>query len=358
MSTKYAYMDKIVLFLSCSIIYLAQGSVTLSVLPLLTALTITCFLIIYEEKTLYRLCLYALYFFLSLYFLDLVYFLPLIIYDLMNERNKLLFLLPLLPFTQFVTRFGIIESILIVIVFVIAVFIRYKSSDIVSFKSRYYRLVDDTKELTLQLDQNNKELLQRQDNDIYIATLNERNRIAREIHDHVGHQLSSAILQLGALMAICKDDNTKNNLIELKKTLNIGMDNIRQSVHNLYDTSIDLNEKLKEIIQGFTFCQVNYDNSIHLVPTQQQCYAILAIVKESFSNIIKHSNATEVKVILKEHPSMYQVIIHDNGTIPQINLDHGIGLKNMEQRVTLLHGHFQLRTTQGFEIFLSLPKEF
>jgi len=135
------------------------------------------------------------------------------------------------------------------------------------------------------------------------------------------------------------------------------MDNIRQSVHDLYDTSINLDAKLSEIIQSFTFCSVEYDNSLSTAPEQKQCYALIAIVKESFSNIIKHSNATKVSVVLKEHPSLYQLIIHDNGSINDFNPDTGIGLKNMEQRIENLNGHFQVRTTDGFEIFISLPKE-
>jgi len=224
MASKYEYMDRIVLFISCSFIYLAFHNSTLSVLPMLAALSIGCFLIVFDKKILFRMVLYAIYLLLSIYFLDMVYFIPLIVYDLMNEQQKLLFVLPLLPLSQFILNYGFYESLIIVIVFVIAVFIRFKSTDIVGYKARYYHLIDDTKELTLQLNQTNKDLIDKQDNDIYIATLDERNRIAREIHDHVGHQLSSAILQLGALMALSKDESIKEHLIELNKTLNTGMD--------------------------------------------------------------------------------------------------------------------------------------
>lgn len=357
MPSKYEYMDRIVLFLSCSFIYLAFHNIILSVLPLLAAISISCFLILFNKNVLSRMVLYVIYLLLSIYFLDMVYFIPLIMYDLMNEQQKLLLVLPLIPVSQFVLSYGFIESLLIIIVFIIAIFIRFKSIDIVSYKSKYYRLMDDTKELTLQLSQTNKDLIEKQDNDIYIATLNERNRIAREIHDHVGHQLSSSILQLGAIMAISKEVSIKEPLITLRTTLNTGMDNIRQSVHDLYDTSIDLDSKLNKLIQSFTFCSIEYDNGLFTSPEQKQCYAILAIVKESFSNIIKHSDATKVSVFLKEHPSLYQIIIHDNGSVIDFNPDHGIGLKNMEQRIEHLNGHFQIRINNGFEIFISLPKE-
>lgn len=63
---------------------------------------------------------------------------------------------------------------------------------------------DTDTELKLVMEQRNRELLEKQDNEIYLATLRERNRIAREIHDNVGHMLSRSILQVGALATIVR----------------------------------------------------------------------------------------------------------------------------------------------------------
>ena len=60
------------------------------------------------------------------------------------------------------------------------------------------------------MEQKNKELLEKQDYEIQVATLNERNRIAREIHDSVGHLLSRSILQLGALKAVHRQEPELN----------------------------------------------------------------------------------------------------------------------------------------------------
>jgi signal transduction histidine kinase len=357
MKTNYELFDKIILFISCTFIYLSFFNNTLSVLPILIALTLTCFLIIFDKRVMIRLILYLLFVAISLYNQDLVFFIPLIAYDLFNEENKFLYILPLIPLSQFILNFGLLDSMLVIVVFVVAVFIRFKSIDIIGYKKKYYDVIDTSKELSLKLNEQNKDLIEKQDNEIFIATLNERNRIAREIHDHVGHQLSSAILQLGALMAICKDESTKSNLLELKKTLDIGMDNIRQSVHNLYDTSIDLNEALIDIIDHFNYCTVTYDNTLQLRPTQKQCYALIAIVKEALSNVMKHSNGTHVSIILREHPQLYQLIIHDNGTQVNPLTDEGIGLKNMAQRIEVFKGHLDIKTNNGFEIFISFPKE-
>ncbi len=356
MRNHFDYMDKIVLFICCTVIYQAMKTSELSVIPLLIAVAFTSFLMVFEHKPFLRYFLYVFFIVISFFYKDVIFFIPLIIYDLMDEPLRYLYALPLLPLSDFFLNHSLIEAFLIFIVIMLAVFIRLKSKDILGYKARYFHLLDTTKELSLKLEQQNQDLIDKQDHEIHIATLNERNRIAREIHDHVGHQLSSALLQIGALMATCKDPDQLIRLDGLKNTLNLGMDNIRDSIHNLYDHAIDLDAQLTEVIDHFAFCRVVYHNTILEPPNQKQSYAIISIVKEALSNIIKHAQATEVTLLLREHPSMYQLIIHDNGHVADYNPDHGIGLKNMTQRVEILKGHIQIRTQNGFEVFVSLPK--
>ena len=71
--------------------------------------------------------------------------------------------------------------------------------------------------------------MEKQETEVHLATLKERNRIAREIHDNVGHMLSRSILQLGALKALNHDSSLSAPLSELHKTLNTAMDSIRTS---------------------------------------------------------------------------------------------------------------------------------
>lgn len=356
MKNHYDYMDKIVLFICCTVIYQAMKISELSVIPLLIAVTITSFLMVFEHKPFIRYFLYILFIVITLLYKDAIFFIPLIIYDLIDEPSRYIYVLPLLPLSDFFLTHSLIEAFLIFIVIMLAIFIRLKSKDILGYKAKYFLLLDTTKELSLKLEQQNQDLIDKQDHEVHIATLNERNRIAREIHDHVGHQLSSSLLQIGALIATCKDQDQFIRLEGLKKTLSLGMDNIRDSIHDLYARAIDLDAQLTEIFDNFVFCKVIYHNTIIEPPNQKQSYAFISIVKEALSNIIKHAQATEVTILLKEHPSLYQLIIHDNGKVADFNPDHGIGLKNMAQRVELLKGHIQVRTQNGFEVFISLPK--
>jgi signal transduction histidine kinase len=134
------------------------------------------------------------------------------------------------------------------------------------------------------------------------------------------------------------------------------MDSIRKSVHDLREQSIDLKNEIRFITDNFTFCPVDLQYDIQSGPEKNLKYCFIAITKEALANIIKHSNATQAYVILREHPALYQLIIKDNGTKAQIADNEGIGLKNISDRVAAFNGNFNINTSDGFEIFISIPK--
>ena len=220
----------------------------------------------------------------------------------------------------------------------------------------YRELRDQSWETSLYLESKNKDLMEKQDYEIRLATLNERNRIAREIHDNVGHMLSRSILQVGALMAVCRDDSLNPELSALKSTLTDAMDSIRKSVHDLHDDSINLHDTLTAILSAYKFCPVRLDDGIESIPPAPVRYCFSAIVREALSNTARHSDATQVTVTLREHPALYQLLIRDNGTKNPPASSNGIGLSNMAERVASLGGHFRTDFKNGFHIFISIPK--
>lgn len=225
--------------------------------------------------------------------------------------------------------------------------------------AKYKKTRDDSTELNLLLKEKNQNLLEKQDYEIYTATLRERNRIAREIHDNVGHMLSRSILVTGAMKAVNKDEILKEPLEQLEVTLNTAMDNVRESVHDLHDESVDLRDVLNSIVGDFTFCKASVDYDMGYEVPREIKYSFISIVKEALNNIVKHSNADKVYIIVREHPGMYQLIIEDNGTKRENTPENekGIGLMNMRERVSLLKGAIQIQQIRGFRIFISVPKK-
>lgn len=121
------------------------------------------------------------------------------------------------------------------------------------------KTVDSGEEKALLLSEKNKALAEKQNSEIYAATLRERNRIAREIHDNVGHVLSRTILLTGAARAINKDQNLDSLLKGLDNSLNSAMDSIRSSVHDLHDDAVNLQETIKGIITDIKIENVEFE---------------------------------------------------------------------------------------------------
>lgn len=199
-------------------------------------------------------------------------------------------------------------------------------------------------------------MVQNQDAEIQMATLSERNRIAREIHDNVGHLLSRCILQLGAIAMVHKNETVSEELKPVQDGLNESMNSIRNSVHNLHNESLDLKKSLENLIEANSDFQTDFEYDVENELPMKVKYCIIAVITESYHNAVKHSNGNKVDLIIREHPGFCQVVFSDNGTNAKLK-ENGIGLHNMEERVRELKGTISFSTDNGFKIFISIPKE-
>lgn len=204
----------------------------------------------------------------------------------------------------------------------------------------------------------NRELMEKQDYEVRLATLNERNRIAREIHDNVGHLLTRSILQVSALQVVVRqDEELCRELNGVKDSLSSAMDSIRRSIHDLHEESIDLRMQLLALTEAFSFCPVKLRYDAGELPKDVK-YCFIAITREALSNIAKHSGATQAEVSVLEHPALVQLVVQDNGVRRGVRDRAGIGLQNMRDRVEAFHGVFRAEQAgEGFRIFISIPKE-
>ena len=284
-------------------------------------------------------------------------FLPLLLYDILEQKLYVL----AVPVAAGILRLGSSGAEMAVYLLMGAaasVLLEKRNAELKAREEKLRQIRDDSEEKNLLLKEKNKDLLEKQDYEIYTAILKERNRIAREIHDNVGHVLSRTILMTGALKAVNHDTSLSEPLVQLEHSLNQAMDSVRDSVHDIHDDSIDLKKVTESLISEFRFCPVHleYDMELYVPKTVKYCF--LSILKEALVNVSKHSNATEVHVLMREHPALYQLRIRDNGNGGnQKSGSGGIGLKNMEERVKNLHGNLQMDREKGFGIFITIPKE-
>lgn len=316
---------------------------------------------------------YVIFGFSSLWIPDLLLFFPLLLYQTLSAG-----LFPLavveFPFWGLLAfRFHKFPEFLClagIFGFILAFFLWSHTRQYEILTRNFRQSRDDSEEHALLLSEKNKALLEKRDYEIYAATLRERNRIAREIHDNVGHVLSRSILMTAACKTINKDESLDPLLGNLEESLNGAMNSIRSSVHDLHDDAVNLEDAIKGLVKDFSFCPVTltYDMS-RQVPREVK-YSLISITKEGLSNVMRHSNADSVNILLREHPALYQLCIEDNGTlgskIPDIQTDAdsnkmetvsgGMGLSNIRDRVKALGGTVQITQEKGFRIFVTIPK--
>ena len=361
-------IDKIVLLISCVIIYLTQDNSGFTIIPIILTIIFGCLFYYYED---YRLKLAGIivYLLLCLIFPKYIILLPVLLYDIANTKFQfILLLMPILCAINY-KHYNILVIALLAVLLAFSYLLKFKTDRLNKMQKEYNELRDSSAEVSLRLKEKTQSLIQNQVYEINLATLNERNRISRELHDSIGHLLSRALLQVGALLTISGDEAVSEGLTMLKESLSGGMDQIRSSIHNMYDDSIDMYQQIQKLVKDFSFCHLDYSYDITTQPSLQLKQSFISIVKEALANIMRHSDATKASIILREHPAIYQLIIQDNGTIKasdqlmkQIesrNFDEGMegmGLHNIAERVNSFGGILNISIENGFKIFISIPK--
>lgn len=348
-------IDKTILWIFGILLAIQLKDSLISVLIVLVAL-IAGAATIYAGNRKVIVGIWAVYLLLCILEPAFTYFLPLLFYD--SGRYRVYpGAIGLIPMCFAGEIYGRWELALWLLISVLAVMMATKTKRLETLRSDIIHLRDTSTELNLLMSERNRELMEKQDYEIHLATLRERNRIAREIHDNVGHMLSRSILQMGALSTVYKEEPIHQQLISVNDSLNMAMNNIRESVHDLHDDAIDLKqavlEATREMRENYHF-RFEYDMAEPIPRKVKYCF--IATVKEAMSNIVKHSNADKIQVIFREHPGFYQLSIEDNGTLVDKNREPGIGLINMRERVEALNGRIHIHTEKGFKIQITIQK--
>ena len=305
--------------------------------------------------------LFFLFLGVSFFFPKLVLFFPVLLYHMIRfqiSRGMIIIAILFLPFYK--NEFPIHIFLLYYVLCLLSVFLCWQMAQINELIVTLLQARDYSEETRLSLRKKNKDLLEKQDYEIHLATLRERNRIAREIHDHVGHMLSRCILQTGALTMVHEEEPLHSQLASIGETLDAAMNNIRESVHDLHDDSVDLRQSILEAVRELRDSyeiQLDYDIS-GKVPKEIK-YCFISIIKEALSNTVRHASATQIHILLREHPGLYQLAIEDNGKNARLpsEEERGIGLSNMCERVEALGGTIHFHAEDGFHIFISIQKQ-
>lgn len=234
--------------------------------------------------------------------------------------------------------------------------------------------------LYVELEQSQKQVAE-------LAMVAERNRIARDIHDSLGHHLTAVSIQLEKAKAFQKIDATEaaKALDSAKRSTTEALQDVRKSVGSLRESpapspvrngmksgranslrsdgtqDFKLSDSLDELIKGYKEVKVNYkfsgDESDF---TQPVLMAIYRIIQEGLTNIRKHAKATEINIEVRlENRAKLQ--LEDNGVGFDISEkpDQHFGLQGLQERVELVGGQLKIASElgSGTRIAVNIPKQ-
>jgi signal transduction histidine kinase len=184
----------------------------------------------------------------------------------------------------------------------------------------------------------------------------ERRRLARELHDETGQALSSILLGLKALEEKVEGDGARRAVSDVRELVVATLRDVRRLAVELRPKVLDdfgLVPALERLTEGFgaqTGIGIRFESGLaaERLPAEVET-ALYRIVQESLTNIVKHSRARNVSVVLIRKPGAVAAVIEDDGQgfDPASVRDGGFGLEGMRERVGLLDGRFQVESAKG-----------
>lgn len=196
-----------------------------------------------------------------------------------------------------------------------------------------------------------------------IGENNERKRLAREIHDTVGHALAGVAAGIDAciVMIDSNPEATKSQLKVISKVVRQGMVDVRKSLNKLRPGALEkqgFKEAIEKMIDDFgSLSEVNIklDYRLKDVDLENTTEDILfRIIQESMTNSVRHGGASQINISLYMEENNLCLYIKDNG-IGCSEISYGFGLKQMKERVAIINGKVKFDGTNGFMVMVKIP---
>lgn len=217
------------------------------------------------------------------------------------------------------------------------------------------KVLEAEKKTKVLLEENNRQnqLLEEYAKQIEnITLLEERNRLARDLHDTVGHTFTSVIMGLDAVSFLmdASPQKAKEQVGRLRDVMRRSLEETRTYIHQISpnDEIGDLSEKMRNIVYEFashTKTEINFtSNGAPVSISFQGSIALTRCLQEALTNAVRHGQADKIAVTLNQEASQVLLVITDNGMGIK-EKKFGFGLSGMKERLESLQGSLAIESS-------------
>lgn len=196
-----------------------------------------------------------------------------------------------------------------------------------------------------------------------IAEDKERKRLAREIHDTLGHALTGIAAGIDACIAMIdiNPEATKKQLMVISKVVRQGIVDVRNSLNKLRPGALEqhgFKGAIENMIEEFTSVSdltISLDYRLDKVDFENTKEDILfRVIQESVTNAVRHGDATHIDISLYIEDNSLYLKIQDNGQGCE-EIHYGFGLKQMKERLGMINGKVAYDGHHGFLTIVTIP---
>lgn len=221
----------------------------------------------------------------------------------------------------------------------------------------YKNAADRERKQRYELEQLKNELLVVNNQVGKLAEATERNRIAQQLHDNVGHELAGALIAIQTYKKLqdSQDARAQDMLTNVIKRIEESSVTLRETVYKLRPNNESGASRLIKLCEEFSYCELNYRFIGDLDKVPATHWLILEpCLKEALTNISKYSKASFVDVKFDITTYIIRMYIKDNGIgAKAINL--GMGLFGIKERIRTSGGNVSFDGSSGFMLTCILP---
>lgn len=224
-------------------------------------------------------------------------------------------------------------------------------------EKKHIALLDGERSLRYNLERTQNELIKSRKEIEQLTEIRERNRIAHEIHDNIGHSIAGVIFQLEAAARLLHKDIEKSEIIIklCSQKLSEALELTRNTVYNIRVVKKTGVSYLEDIINNFKFCEITFDYSGDFSKVTAFHMKILeANLMEALTNSSKYSRAENIQIKLDAGGKNIRLYYKDDG-IGCGNIKESLGLAGMRERVKEAGGIISIDGKDGFLIVCNLP---